>query len=651
MKLIGCSLLAAAQLAAQFASQPHIDYATYLGAAKSAPSLAVNSSGYAFFVGGSAGGCDIAKVDPTGSTVVCINVPSAAPLAAVALDHSDSIYVVGNTQNGAKAAKLSPDGAQIRYTTVIAGATASLIAADSNGDVYIAGTADGTFVTTPGVYQTQLASGTTTAPFAMKLSETGTVEYATYAGAGNPASIAFDSQGALWMVGFVTGASYVQSSFIEKLSAAGATLLLYARFGGFLDGISSYASGVAVDAQDSAYVAGSAALGVPVTPGVLEPVPPDQQPLAPQNLGYLLKYSAAGNLIYGTYLGSIGQAVTAVAVGGLGNAAVALAGGTRPQSTSCPPFAGLSNTQIQVLNADASTVLLTAYLPRGFDRLVLGPANRQEQAHRSGYQPNVLYAAGSTTGTAFFATPGAYQTLYPASDEVEAALARIDLATPAGPEFDCAVNAASLTSTIFGDVAPGENLSLFGQQFPSGVTVTFDEHPAPILYADSSQINTIVPFEVAGPATNLWLSVGTEKIGLATMPVAPAVPGIFSNGIVNQDGTVNSASHPAAPGSVITVYMTGLGGMTPAIADGAVGPLTAPFPVPILGVGASVGTSYYPTPAEIATVLFAGQAPGLVAGVVQVNIRIPSAAATGASTLSVYVGNYLTQQSIFLNSK
>ena len=44
-----------------------------------------------------------------------------------------------------------------------------------------------------------------------------------------------------------------------------------------------------------------------------------------------------------------------------------------------------------------------------------------------------------------------------------------------------------------------------------------------------------------------------------------------------------------------------------------------------------------------APVLFIGQAPGLIAGAVQVNIRIPAATPGGDAALVVYIGNYQTQ--------
>jgi uncharacterized protein (TIGR03437 family) len=154
----------------------------------------------------------------------------------------------------------------------------------------------------------------------------------------------------------------------------------------------------------------------------------------------------------------------------------------------------------------------------------------------------------------------------------------------------------------------------------------------------------VVPFEAAlWPAAFVTVQ-GEGTIGPVKLPVVAAAPGVFTtNGsgkgqgaILNQDGTINSSSNPAARGSVISVFMTGAGAMTPYIAVGSLGPLSPPFPKPVQGIAASIGTVNAP-------VMFVGQAPGLIAGAVQLNLQIPSDAPRGATTLTVYVGGYVSQ--------
>jgi uncharacterized protein (TIGR03437 family) len=201
-------------------------------------------------------------------------------------------------------------------------------------------------------------------------------------------------------------------------------------------------------------------------------------------------------------------------------------------------------------------------------------------------------------------------------------------------------NAGSLANYLEAPVAPGEIVTLFGQNLPSNPKVTFDGRAAPILYADAKQINTVVPFEVIAPSTVVLL----EGVRGYVLPVWPAVTGLFTAdgsgrgqlAALNEDGTVNSSANPAKPGSVVAVYMTGVGAMTPPIGDGQLGPLQPPYPFPVLGVSATVNGVGAP-------VMFAGQAPGLIAGAVQVNVQIPADTPSGAAGLAVYIGNYQTQ--------
>jgi uncharacterized protein (TIGR03437 family) len=90
------------------------------------------------------------------------------------------------------------------------------------------------------------------------------------------------------------------------------------------------------------------------------------------------------------------------------------------------------------------------------------------------------------------------------------------------------------------------------------------------------------------------------------------------------------------------VYLTGVGALTPAIADGSIGLLIPPFPAPIQSISANIGgaSSILVT----APVLFTGQAPGLIAGVTQVNVRIPQNAPTGASVpITITAGEFPSQ--------
>jgi uncharacterized protein (TIGR03437 family) len=233
------------------------------------------------------------------------------------------------------------------------------------------------------------------------------------------------------------------------------------------------------------------------------------------------------------------------------------------------------------------------------------------------------------------------------------------------PYVNAVVNAASLRR---GAVAPGEILSIFGgnigpaipatlQLTPAGkvattlgnTTVTFDTVPAPLIYVSGSQINLIVPYQVSGnPTTSVVFSspAGTVPVSLTVTASSPA---IFSSGqggsgqgaILNQDESYNSVSSPAPKGSVVSIYATGEGQlMPPGGVTGSVTPGAPPFPLPAAPVTLSflVPGPNGTTTSVPATLAYAGEAPGLVSGVLQVNAIIPSSVPSGTNTVVLTVG-------------
>jgi uncharacterized protein (TIGR03437 family) len=83
--------------------------------------------------------------------------------------------------------------------------------------------------------------------------------------------------------------------------------------------------------------------------------------------------------------------------------------------------------------------------------------------------------------------------------------------------------------------------------------------------------------------------------------------------------------------------MTGIGALNPFIADGSLGPLTPPFPAPMAAVSVTIGQMD-------ASVAFTGQAPGLIAGVTQLNVEIPQNAPVGAAIpITIYSAYYPSQ--------
>ena len=223
-----------------------------------------------------------------------------------------------------------------------------------------------------------------------------------------------------------------------------------------------------------------------------------------------------------------------------------------------------------------------------------------------------------------------------------------------------------------GMIAPGELLTLFGSGlgpatlisatvgsnglYPTtfaGTTVTFNGNPAPIVYTSSGLVTVVAPYEITGSSTaNISLTYQGATF-TASMPVAATVPAMFTAdtsgtgqaAVVNfADGTVNSAAHPAHLGSFIELYANGAG-YTNAPVDGQPTPTNcgiACLPVPLLPVTVKIGN-------QIVNPTYAGGAPTLIAGVMQVNVQIPANLIPGQVLVQIMVGGYPSQQGVTIN--
>jgi uncharacterized protein (TIGR03437 family) len=162
----------------------------------------------------------------------------------------------------------------------------------------------------------------------------------------------------------------------------------------------------------------------------------------------------------------------------------------------------------------------------------------------------------------------------------------------------------------------------------AGVRVLFNGIPAPILYAQAYQVNVVVPFAVPletavavevtyNGKTSQYVSnvaIGCCVAALPELLKPSASPRPGQAAALNQDGSINSADNPAAAGSIVTLYATGAGAMNPPLQDGVVVTDTSSRPAVPLTVRIGGVTT---------DVLYAGPAPGLVAGVLQINARVP----------------------------
>jgi uncharacterized protein (TIGR03437 family) len=157
------------------------------------------------------------------------------------------------------------------------------------------------------------------------------------------------------------------------------------------------------------------------------------------------------------------------------------------------------------------------------------------------------------------------------------------------------------------------------------VRVTFDNVAAPILFARQDQVNVVVPYFVGTQtSTRMVVEYRGQRSDSRELRVAETAPAIFTadatgtgqGAVLNQDNTVNGPNNAAARGSIVVLYATGEGQVIPAGSDGRV---ITPTDLrrPVANVSVRIG-------GQAAEVLYAGSAPGLVSGALQVNVRVPA---------------------------
>ena len=217
---------------------------------------------------------------------------------------------------------------------------------------------------------------------------------------------------------------------------------------------------------------------------------------------------------------------------------------------------------------------------------------------------------------------------------------------PAGFGSLQASQIASAAGSFPGPIAAGEILSIYGQGIGPAKSVSaaydnagrlplsladtqvfFDGVAVPLFVTGAFQVNVQVPWEIAGKDSTavqlVYRGVPSNKVTLA---VSRAVPELFTllgtvqAAVLNQDGSLNDAGSPAARGSIVSFFATGLGPTIPASTTGQRAELAGATANPVTFRIANV-------PAEV---LYAGPAPGLV-GVTQINARIPTGTPVGGA--------------------
>jgi uncharacterized protein (TIGR03437 family) len=641
-------------------------YATYLGGDgnDAATSIAVDSSGNAYIAGATSPNPPAPNNFPT------------TPGAAFPKPSTDGLE--------AFVAKLNAKGDSLIYSTFIPDLDKVTLAIDAQGAAYVAGvafpqgsnphSASAGFPTTPGAFQTTSTVMGITGGVAKLNANGSALVYATYLGGSNPhnyadsdgaSGIAVDAFGNAYIIGWTISADFPITpgafdttpsgetvlAYVTKLNPAGSAPI-YSTFLGETES-GGFGSVIKIDAKGNAYVIGNTmSSDFPVTSGAFQP----NGPSAPWAIGYnrglgqfLSAINASGTaLIYSTYL----NGAAAIDVDAQGDIYVL----------------GVASYNFPVTNG-----AFQRCVTNGKGDLFVLELNPSGQPLASTYlggtgteTPSAIVAASG--GSAFIAGTTA-SVDFPGIAGAESGVSltfvtRIQINNSQATDGPCVSQVLQNAATFAeGPVVPGEIVTIRGAGigpvngvagkagtdgvFPTmlaGVQVSFDGYPAPLLYVQGQQINTVVPWQVVWDYNSLYLGgtqvrvqVGSLSTNTFLNPLTSVAPGIFvidaanQAAALNQDGTVNSPSNPAAPGSIIAIYgtgggMTSPGGQTGALSPLSLAPLTLPVAVQICGLNAEV--------------IFAGAAPGLISGVIQINVRVPEM--PGASpycSLGVTIGS------------
>jgi uncharacterized protein (TIGR03437 family) len=146
----------------------------------------------------------------------------------------------------------------------------------------------------------------------------------------------------------------------------------------------------------------------------------------------------------------------------------------------------------------------------------------------------------------------------------------------------------------------------------SGVTVLVNGTPASLIYVSAAQLSAIIPPGVTGANAQVvvqYQGLSSAPVGVPLTAASPALFTASTSGAgqalaVNADGSANSAAHPAAEGSVLTLFVNDV------LSQLIVGPLS----VTIEGQPAVIVNS-------------TSTSPGVTSVQVQVPLGIPAGAA------------------------
>ena len=559
--------------------------------------------------------------------------------AGIAVGNDGSVYVTGTTGStdfpvtkGAYAAagatfvfKLNPNGS-LAWSSYFPNVAVVSIAVDANGSPYMGGQTGSGLPTTPGAYETQFQSTfscpfvdahfcipPTQSGFLTKFNPEGSaLVFSTYISQDNNKipiqlikAIAVAPSGNVYIADNGSGSINPSGGGVYLMNSTGAAMLA--------SNISEGAAinSIALDAGGNLYATGSSG-PLTTTPGAFQSTVPAIPYLSGNIYGpgvpaFVLKFnSALSKVLAATYLGGerldVGLSVAIDQSGDVivGGYTYSKAFPVRaPFQESFSPTSGF----IAELDSNLSQLLFSTYLGDTRPFFVQGAVPDSDG--------NVLLA-GSTEAT------GASFLLGYASPIPQVTIAnKIALHPAPAVRLDSVVNYASQTAVA---LSPGEAIAATGAGFSSDSKLLLNGKPLAAVSASASQIVAIVPNDTpTSGAIEVSVSSNGSTSNSVYLPAAAAAPGIYSADgsgygqgyILNADGTRNSQSNPATPGSAITLFVNGVGPFSQADGFAVLDQTVAVFVAGFYANG-------------IAAVM--KQVPGLPGSVYEIGVYIPTVA-------------------------
>ncbi|MBL8239542.1 MAG: hypothetical protein JNM66_19115 [Bryobacterales bacterium] len=213
-----------------------------------------------------------------------------------------------------------------------------------------------------------------------------------------------------------------------------------------------------------------------------------------------------------------------------------------------------------------------------------------------------------------------------------------------GPALSALVNNASYLEPL----APGMLAAAFGARLEGAVSqARVGGLPASVLYTTMAQSAFSIPFAMDQfTRSQAEFVTGGCSTGLATVRLVPSAPGIFTldatgrgqAAALNEDFSANTSAAPVTRGKTVVLWATGQGTTEPPSKDGEI--TREPLPRALARMTAKVG-------GVDAEVSYGGPAPGLIAGISQINVIVPANAPTGpAVPIVVLAGDSASQDGV-----